>query len=147
MVKTGYTALTTFLKTSFFGVILTHFVFTLVSTLVSILAYDSDCEGPIRSWLITSTSVSGAGCIFYIFQPYFGTGLWSLWQLIWSIVGAFWISQGSCSNDYPSGYTSVLSLILLNFSILLILTSLSCIFSIALCIGYGLSSRYQEITE
>lgn len=147
MVKTGYNALTSFLKTCFLGAILTHFAFVLVGTLVSLLTFDSDCNGPIRTWLITSTSVSGVLTILYLFQQYFGTSLWCLWQLVWSIVGSFWLSNGSCSNDFESGYTIVLSIILLNFSILLIFTALSCIFSIALCIGYGLSSRYQEITE
>jgi len=110
MVKTGYYALTSFLKTCFLGVILTHFAFVLIGTLVSLLTFDSDCIGPIRSWLIISTSVSGALALLFLFQQYFGTSLWCLWQLVWSIVGSFWLSKGSCSNEFASGYTIVLSI-------------------------------------
>lgn len=147
MVKTGYSELTSKLCTCFLGASSMHFAFILTSVIVAVLSDSDDCEGPVRAWLITSACVPGFLLVFYLWKPFIVTCIWFVWHLVWSIVGAFWIAKGECHEDFQSGYCTGISIIVVNFAIVALMMGISCLFSIAMCVGYGLTARYQEMKK
>jgi hypothetical protein len=147
MVKTGYEQLANHLRTCFFGAAIMHFAFVISSVLVALLSYSNSCQAPLRSWLGISAGLSGALLVFFLWKPFIVMCFWVLWHLVWSIVGAFWLAEGDCLSDFQAGYTVGLSIIVVNFGVIAVIAGFGCLFSIALCVGYGLSARYQEMTQ
>ena len=146
MVQTGSSNLFKYLEILFLGALIIQNSVNLSGALISLLYTSSDCDTPIRSWLIIQTSVSFFTLLVYFFFRKIGFGLWLTWTIIWSILGLLWaFSNNSCKEDFTYGFTSTLIIIFISLFMILLVLIFSCISGIAIGVGFGLSKRYIEI--
>ena len=146
MAKTGLSKLMSYLQTLFLGGLLIQVVLCISGCLLSLISTSSDCSFPVRVWLISQASVTLFLLLLYFLTKCIGLSLFTLWNLVWSVLGLLWIFEDeSCFDDYETGFTSTFLIICINMFLVLCIVFIAFLFAIATCIGFGLSSRYEEI--
>jgi hypothetical protein len=107
---------------------------------------DDDCEPSIRPLILANTVILSFSFFLSLWFRRVGFAIWFSWNVVFLVLAVCWtFANRDCEDDFAFGYavTTVMGVVSM-IMVCMILSGL-CIGGIALCIGYGLMDKYENI--
>jgi hypothetical protein len=146
MVKTTYLELTQHLDILFKGILLMQLCLSISGALIALISNREDCSNPVRAWLVVNASMALVMLVLNFLLKTIGFISWCIWNIAWISVGSCWVFQdGTCKDQFEYGYTAASMMIISTSFLLSIVLIGACVSGVAICIGYGLMSNYEDI--